>query len=122
MGLSSQAARLIVREHRFRPITGKLLSVGRQTIFLTPPQAVALVEAELGTRRDVDIANLEIDTSTRGARERGFISDRAFYSLFTDATYHCLDQSAYGDADIVFDLCSTKPPAELENSFDFIIE
>jgi hypothetical protein len=122
MGLSSHAARLIVREHRFRPITGKLLSVGRQTVFVTPRQAVALVESELGTRRDVDLANLENDTTTRGARDRGFISDRAFYSLFSDATYHCLDQSAYENADIVFNLCSAEPPAELENGFDFIVE
>lgn len=122
MGLSSHAARLILREHRFRPIIGKLLSIGRQTVFLTAAQAIALVESELGTRRDVDVMNLEMDTLTRGARDRCFISDRAFYSLFSEATYHCLDQSAYENADIVFDLCTPQPPAELENSFDFIVE
>jgi SAM-dependent methyltransferase len=122
MGLSSHAARLILREHRFRPITGRLLSIGRQTVFLTPAQAIALVQSELGVRLDVDAANLEIDTSTRGARHRGFISDRAFYSLFCAATYHCLDQSAYESADIVFNLCSAQAPPELENHFDFIIE
>ena len=111
-----------MRKHRFRPITGKLLSVGRQTVFLTPRQAVALVESELGTRRDVDIANLEIDTSTRGGRNRGLISYRAFYSLFSDATYLRLDQSAYENADIVFNLCSAERSAELENGFDFIVE
>jgi SAM-dependent methyltransferase len=122
MGLSSHAARLIVREHRFRPITGKLLSVGRQTVLLTPQQAVALVQAELGTRPNVDPSNLEIDTVTRGGRNRGLISDRAFFSLFCDATYHCLDQNAYENAGIVFNLCSAKPPAELESHFDFIVE
>src|SRR5580658_8091288 len=114
MGIPSQVARLILREHLFRPITGKLLSIGRQTVHLTPRQAKTLVEAELGIRLDVDPLDLEIDTSTRGARDRGLISDRAFFSLFSDATYHCLDQSDYENADIVFDLCSTRIPPELE--------
>jgi SAM-dependent methyltransferase len=122
MGIPSQVARLILREHLYRPITGKLLSIGRQTVHLTPRQAKALVEAELGIRLDVDPLTLEVDTSTRGARERGLISDRAFFSLFSDATYHCLDQSNYEGADIVFDLCSQRVPSALEESFDFVIE
>jgi hypothetical protein len=70
----------------------------------------------------VDPLNLELDSSTRGARHRSLISDRAFFSLFSNATYHCLDQSAYENADIVFDLCSPDIPSELEGGFDFIIE
>jgi SAM-dependent methyltransferase len=122
MGIPSQVARLILREHLFRPITGKLLSIGRQTVHLTPRQAKTLVEAELGIRLDVDPLDLEIDTSTRGARDHGLISDRAFFSLFSDATYHCLDQSDYENADIVFDLCSARIPSELEDRFDFVVE
>jgi SAM-dependent methyltransferase len=122
MGIPSQVARLILREHAFRPITGKLLSIGRQTVHLTPRQAKAMVEAELGIQLDVDPLSLEVDTSTREARDRGFISDRAFYSLFTDAEYQCLDQSDYENADIVFNLCEPSLPLELENRFDFIVD
>ena len=122
MGIPNQVARLLLREHRFRPITGKLLSIGRQSVNLTPRQAISVVETELGTQLDVDPLSLEIDTSTRGARDRGFISDRAFYSLFTDAEYHCLDQSDYENADIVFNLCDPSLPLELENGFDFIVD
>jgi SAM-dependent methyltransferase len=122
VGIPIQIARLLLREHRFRPITGKLLSVGRQSVNLTPRQAISVVEAELGTPLDVDPLSLEIDTSTRAATEQGFISDRAFYSLFTDAEYHCLDQSDYENADIVFNLCDSSPPLELESSFDFIVD
>ena len=122
MGIPSQIARLILREHRFRPIAGKLLSVGRQTVYLTPRQAIALVEAELGIRPDIDPADVEIDNSTRASHDRGFITDRAFYSLFSDAEYHCLDQSDYENADIVFDLCNPSLKLELEGSFDFIID
>jgi hypothetical protein len=105
MGLSSQVARIILREHRFRPITGKLLSIGKQTIFITPEQALALIQTELGIKSEVDPRSLEIDTSTRAAGHKCYISDRAFYSLFTNAEYHCLDNSDYESADIVFDLC-----------------
>lgn len=122
MGLASQVARLIVREHLFRPIRGKLLSIGRQSIYLTPHQAIALVQSELGIPLNVRPTDLEADKETHGSRGRGLISDRAFFSLFSDATYHSLDQSNYENADIVFDLCSAAPPSELENQFDFIID
>jgi len=122
VGIPSQVARLLLREHRFRPISGKLLSIGRQTVYLTPRQAISLVEAELGNRLEVDPRQLELDTSTRAAKDRGFISDRAFYSLFSNAEYHCLDHSDYEDADIVFNLCDSSLPLELENSFDFIVD
>ena len=122
MGIPSQVARILLREHRFRPISGKLLSIGRQTVYLTPHQAISLVEAELGNRLEDDPRQLKLDTSTRGAKDRGLISDRAFYSLFSDAEYHCLDQSGYENADIVFNLCDASLPSELESGFDFIVD
>ncbi len=54
--------------------------------------------------------------------DRRLISDRSFYSLFTDAKYHCLDQSDYEDADIIFDLCNAQTPSGLADNFDFIYD
>jgi hypothetical protein len=122
MGIPSQVARLLLREHRFRPISGKILSIGRQTVNLTPRQAIFVVESELEMHLDIDPLSLEIDTTTRGASDRGYISDRAFYSLFTNAEYHCLDQSDYENADIVFNLCDPSLPTELESGFDFVVD
>jgi SAM-dependent methyltransferase len=122
MGIPSQVARVILREHRFRPITGRLLSVGKQTVQLTPHQAISLIKAELGIRLDVDPSKLEVDRWTRGAENRNLISDRAFYSLFCDAQYHCLDQSDYENANIVFDLCNANLDPALENGFDFVFD
>jgi hypothetical protein len=79
MGIPSQVARLILREHRFRPIIGELLCIGKQTVYLTPEQAVSLVQSELGTRLDINPLNLEVDTSTRSSKGRHLISDRAFF-------------------------------------------
>jgi SAM-dependent methyltransferase len=121
MGLPSQLAVVVLREHRHRPIAGTLLSIGRQTVYLTPEEAVALVRCELGIEPRAHPSSLEIDSQTRGASGQAFITDRAFYSLFSDAQLHCLDVSDYEGADIVVDLCGSVP-AHLEGQFDFILD
>jgi SAM-dependent methyltransferase len=65
--------------------------------------------------------SLEIDRDTRGSMGHDFITDRAFYSLFSDALYRCLDISDHEGADVVIDLCGRLPP-EMEASVDFIID
>jgi SAM-dependent methyltransferase len=120
MGLFSQLAVLLLREHRHRPITGSILSIGRQTIFFSPEQAAALVERELGAAA-VRRTDLEIDTQTRGSGRGRFVTDRSFYSLFSEADYKCLDVSGYEGADLVADLCQPLP-ASIDARFDFIID
>jgi SAM-dependent methyltransferase len=120
MGIASQFATLISREHRFRPITGRLLSIGRQTIYLTADEAIALIEDELGAPARTAAFPLQIDAATRGAEGQPLITDSSFYALFSDSKYNCLDVSAYEGADIVWDLCQPLP-AELCEQFDFII-
>lgn len=121
MGIPSQIAVAILREHRFRPITGRLLSIGRQTVYLTAQDAAALVERELGVPPRAPLESLEVDRTTLHGHGLQVITDRAFYSLFCDGTYRCLDVSPYEGADIVWDLCQPIP-AELEGQFDFIID
>lgn len=120
MGIFAQIAVPLLREHRHKPITGNILCIGRQTVFLSPENAVALVKHELGTihRRE---AIFEIDTTTRASSRGRFISDRGFFSLFSEAQYHCLDVSDYEGADLVADLCQPLPPL-LDGQFDFIVE
>jgi hypothetical protein len=90
-----------LREHRYRPIEGTFLSIGRQTAYFGAAEAVALVTHELGLAPLVPEDALEIHASTRGSAGQPFISDRAFYSLFSRAKYRCLDISAYEGADAV---------------------
>src|SRR6266705_1732482 len=120
MGIPSQFARIILREHRDRPITGAILSIARQTVYLDAQQAGGLVEGELGHPPLRWPQALELDRHTRGAHSRRLVTDRGFYSLFSDATYGCLDVTAYEGADIVADLCRPLP-ADLENRFDFVV-
>jgi len=120
MGIPSQFARAILREHRYRPITGALLSISRQTVYLNPEQACDLVREELGTPPRVQSQGLELDVWTRGAQAKRFISDRAFYSLFSDADYNCVDVTPYEGATLIANLCNPLP-AEIEGQFDFIV-
>ncbi len=120
MGIFSQLAVVLLREHRYRPITGTLLSMGRQTVFLSPEESVELVQRELG-KAARQSSDLEIDVTTRASNRGRFVTDRAFYSLFSDANYRCLDLTSYEGADLVVDLCQPLPPS-VDERFDFIID
>jgi len=121
VGLPRQLAVALLREHRYRPIEGALLSIGRQTAYLTPAQACDLVISELGMPPLVELGAIELDSATRGSFGQTLITDRGFYSLFSRAKYRCLDVSEYEGADILADLCGPIDSA-LHGRFDFIIE
>ncbi|KAA0590399.1 SAM-dependent methyltransferase [Azospirillum lipoferum] len=118
MSITLDSALLLVKEHLHRPITGRLLLLGRQTIFLSIEDASRLVTEINGSIRSDAI--FEVDDSTVSASGHKFISDRSFFSLFSDAAIDCLDVSAYEGAEIVHDLC--KPiPENLDGQYDFIV-
>ena len=109
-------AEAIVGEHKYRNISGDLLLLGRQMVFMTPDEAQQLVES-LGVKIQPD-ARIEYDKTPHG-RERNFISDVSFFSLFTRATVKASDVTDYEGADIIFDL-SGEIPAGTIGAFDFI--
>ena len=43
MGIMRDLAEAIIHEHTFRPLTGDVVTMGRQTVYLTPQQATDLV-------------------------------------------------------------------------------
>jgi hypothetical protein len=116
MGILPQVATLILREHKQRPITGDLLLIGRQSVMLTADEAIALLRREaIAVRSEF---TLEIDKTTKGI-DAGFISDRTFFSMFSDARILALDVSDYEGAEIVHDLC-TELPDRYSHIADFI--
>jgi hypothetical protein len=107
---------MMLAEHKYRPIRGDVLLLGRQMVFMKPDEAQAVVESMgLTVRSGVTI---ELDRTPHG-RERGFISDTSFFSLFTDANVQASDISDYEGADMIFDL-SGEPPPRTIGAFDFI--
>ena len=117
MGVDFRLASLIIREHAWRPITGTVLLLGRQTMFFTPEYAMALVR-EAGL--PVPNVDFRADSSTRLSKE-SYISDEDFFRLLGVPTIRALDVSAYEGADIVHDLTTPIPP-EMEGIADFILD
>lgn len=121
MGIMVPIARAILREHLFRPITGSMLLIGRQTVPLTVPEAKALLkEAGVPVRADFNPDKPGVlDTTTRIGKNLNYISDIGFFAMFSDAKIRTLDVTDYEGAEIIHDM-HFPVPDELENSMDFI--
>lgn len=116
-------ARMIVREHLYKPIKGKILTLGRQNIGMTYEQCIELLKQEnypLSENRLNEIAN-KFDTKTRFRKETNFISDDFFFGLLGINEVHAMDVSHYEGADIIHDL-NIPVPDSLKDQFDFIID
>ena len=117
MGITSQTARFILKEHAHRSITGDLLLLGRQHIFMTTDEALRLIDDE----------NIEIRDKDRGTRAKtdstaeSSISDTDFFGLFSDADMRALDVSDYEGADVILDI-NSPIPEEFKSKFDFIFD
>ncbi len=119
MGIASNMALILLREHRYRQFSGDLLSIGRQTCWLDEARATALVTRECGRLRPGH--TIELDRETRAAHGVQFISDRSFYSLFCDVRYAAVDVSGYEGAEIIWDLCDPLPDQFAER-YDIIYD
>jgi len=117
-------ARMLIREHIHRPIKGRVLTLGRQTIAMNYEQLIQLLEQENFSISDQVLKDIKIkyDNQTRvGKKNTDFISDEVFFNLLGVKQLSVMDVSEYESADILHDL--NKPiPASLEGQFDFIID
>lgn len=103
MGIDGLAARMILSEHRYRPISGTVLTIGRQSIGLTSEEMDYLLDVTGTPKRSG--APYSVDETTLGvSRTKPYISQESFFAAFTDAKVLSLDVSAYEGADIVCDL------------------
>lgn len=117
MAIDYRLAKAILQEHKYRPIRGTVLLVGRQTVTLTKEQAIDLITDEgVPIRQD---AVIDIDRSTYGSEGRMLITDRTFFSLFSDAEVLAMDVSDYENAEIILDL-NQPMPDELRSRADFM--
>jgi SAM-dependent methyltransferase len=116
MAIYVQTARMLMAEHRNRPITGDVVLIGRQSVYLTESTAPMLFAEEGMSIRDGYF--IEHDSGTVGM-SGGHLTDRSFFSMLTDARVSALDVSPYEGAEIIADL--NKPlPDEYAGIADFI--
>lgn len=121
MGLGGQAIDAIGREHAFRPITGDVLFIGRQTVYFSPQDLARRLRDHC---KEVDEAAIEVDRSTLNRNLAGELAtDRSiFRALGVPAErIKALDVSGYEGAEVIHDLNQPIPDA-LRASADFIVD
>jgi SAM-dependent methyltransferase len=121
MAIPEMIARAILVEHKYKPITGNGLLIGRQTMPYSVQQAVQMLNEEgVPLRKGIDIASPSlIDTTTRYGANKNQINDVGFFSLFCDAKFSALDVTDYEGAEIVHDMQNPIPDS-LANTVDFM--
>src|SRR6201999_2443491 len=87
MGFFPTATEVILQEHKYRPIKGRVLMIGRQNTGLTPDEDKHLV-----TRNAIPLLtdSFEIYKDTKHSRRDGEITDRSFFAAFTDCSVEAI--------------------------------
>ena len=123
MGMGKHLIEAVVREHLHKPITGDVLLIGRQTVYLSPDELVRTIR-EHGVSLQVDPGSIEVDQTTldrrRGYGER-LVNDAAFFKLLGARSVKALDHSPYEGADVIHDLRNPIPD-HLQGITDFIAD
>ncbi len=113
--------RLLVAEHKVRPIRGKILALGKQTIALPLSKIIEIFhEHGCSINPNFNPDKAQKDATTR-ARNEDSIDDREFFQLFGDIDYQTMDVSSYENASIIHDL-NQPIDKSLEGQFDFIVD
>jgi SAM-dependent methyltransferase len=123
MGLAISALCFLAREHRRRPFSGSILTLGRQGVLATLDDARRIIRAEGLTPAKLPPAFPTLTTIPQwqhGALRRT-ISDAAFFRLLGLSDTQALDVSDYERAEIIHDLNRPVPPA-LHGRFSLIID
>ena len=99
MGITPLDARLIVFEHKRRPLPSTVHLLGRQTVYLTVEGAVKLIRA-CGV--EPQNTSIELDVQTRGAAalQSEYISDRMFFSMLGVEKIVAIDYTNYEGAEV----------------------
>src|SRR5262245_45050206 len=125
MGLVFPVVDTLLREHTYKPLTGDILLIGRQTVYFTPRDILALLREHGIDVSGVSEFDIEIDrdTSNRhpGLAKGDLISDRALFRLLGVPSVRALDHSDGEGADVVCDRTVPVPP-EMHGSVDFIVD
>ncbi len=117
MGLLAPLAELIMAEHTFRPIEGKVLFIGRQTVHLNDVTHNSLLSRH--NLQNKAITPPEYDRQTRGAMGQELITDRYFMKSLGIEKVDFLDVTDYEGAEIIHDL-GQPVPERFHSSYDFI--
>jgi SAM-dependent methyltransferase len=119
MGMDKGGAKLLLQEALQRPLTGRVLTLGKQDINMTFETLQQAAE-ELGVQLQ-DPGPVTLSDQTEFA-SRGCISDQTFFKALGFSEVSAMDYSDFESARHIHDLNSSEPPQNLLGSFDVIID
>lgn len=123
MGLSKPAIRFLIRQHRRRPLHGRVLTLGRQCVYATCEEVLAMLREE-GVTPAIELSAAERRTNIPqwlGTPCEQNLSDVGLFRLLGAAEVHALDCSDFEGAEIIADL-NQPLPADLAGRFDAVID
>lgn len=108
----------ILKEHKVRPFSGKLLLLGQADIHFSYDQLRSMAKiANVQLNREVAITK----SYKPNFADKNYISGETLFKSIGFEKIHASEYGAFDGCDIVLDLNSENIPQELENKFDVII-
>ena len=80
MGISILGAQMLLHEHRYRPITGNVVTIARHSVDIAPDEMDNLLSS-MGIKKRKIIYEIDTDTVS-GESDRQCISDKSFFASF----------------------------------------
>jgi hypothetical protein len=119
MGLALNAVKMLLRESIRKPLGGRVLTLGRQTVQFTAVDLRASA-AEFG----VALAPVRDTTLSifPHLAAKGYLSDDSLFELLGFSEFESMDYSDFEKAHITFDLNKSECPEHLKCRYDFIID
>jgi len=118
MGITPLHARLIVLEHKRRPLPETIHLLGRQTVYLTEEDAKRMLQS-CGVEPAAAATELDVQTIGAAALQGQYISDRMFFAMLGAKNVLAIDYTDYEGAEIIIDL-NAPVPQEHVGTIDFL--
>jgi len=119
MGLRKEAICLLMQEGLRDPFRGKIVTLGKQDVWVTYAEVQTLAQKVGYSLHAVP----EIVLSHKPEMwAEGYVSDRTLFSLLGFHEVISLDASLYESADVLFDLNDNEVPAQLKESADLVLD
>lgn len=118
MGINKSAVKVFLQEAERRPFNGRLLTLGKQDIYVVEPELRKIFSEY---KRPPPISNLSLSAKPDMAKS-GFLSDIGLFSTMGFSQIKSMDASSYEGADYVHDLNLLSPPEELVEACDVIFD
>jgi hypothetical protein len=119
MGLGKAPANILMQEALRRPLLGRVLTLGKQDIWVTMDMLREISVRAGAPLRDMNTIQL---SHKAWFAKQGFLSDRSFFELLGFSAVESLDYSNYEGADHIVDLNNQRMPDFLMQRFDFIVD